>query len=117
MAELCREDKIFNLLEEYILFCHSSDTNKELFPNLAGFCRFLKIGTGQLKALCHRYPHIWDRIITVLEDEALNSKLSATLLSSYLKKQLGYEGSHKPDTTAASQLEIRFEHDIFEDGE
>ena len=51
--------------------------------------------------------------LAILEDEALNSALSPTLVSAYLKKRLGYDGTEK---RASSQLEISFEHDVFEDG-
>ena len=58
---------------------------------------------------------MYGKILTVLEDEALNSGLSPALVSSYLKKRLGYDGIKAQESS--SQLEIKFEHDIFEDGE
>lgn len=118
--------EIINLLNEYILACRSDtspqscdggkkkESEKTVFPNLAGFCRFLGIGTSELKSLIQNYPDVYGRILTVLEDEALNSKLSPTLVSAYLKTRLGYDASRPQETS--SQLEIKFEHDIFEDG-
>ena len=123
LLEICQEERIDELLERYIVFCSGvqngdgkKQTTKNAFPNLAGFCRYLGVGINDLSELSNTYPKEYERIMTVLEDEALNSGLSATLLSAYLKKRLGYDtpsGSAK----GSSQLEICFEHDIMEDGE
>ena len=51
----------------------------------------------------------------MLEDEALNSSLSPTLISAYLKKRLGYASDSSAESSE-NQLQIKFEHDIFEDG-
>lgn len=113
--------KILTLLNEYIIACKKSDsdekpkaTGKETFPNIAGFCRFLKISTSELDELAKKFPEHYGRMITVLEDEALNSKLSPTIVSAYMKKRLGYD--RVLPAQGASQMEIKFEHDIFEDG-
>lgn len=115
------------LLEEYLRSCRtdkSDDPPQErkdkrsketVFPNLAGLCRFIGIGTSELEEFGRENPCEYGKILAVLEDEALNSSLSPTLVSAYLKKRLGYDGT-KP-TEASPQLEIKFEHDIFEDGE
>ena len=120
---ICQEERIDELLDEYIVFCSAEQNaegkkqpSKNAFPNLAGFCRYLGVGINELHELSATHPKEYERIMTVLEDEALNSGLSATLLSAYLKKRLGYDtpsGSAK----SSSQLEICFEHDIMEDGE
>ena len=137
LSELCDTGKINELLKSYIELC-SADTEDEcigqsehdtkrkksdrarssvkaMFPNLAGFCRYLGIGTQELDAIANEYPTEYGKILAVLEDEALNSDLSATLISAYLKKRLGYDASTKSHSTS-SQLEICFEHDIMEDG-
>ena len=59
-------------------------------------------------------------LCAMFEDEALNSGLSATLISAYLKKHLGY--GDKAETASKSSMELEqiklvFEHDIYEDGE
>ena len=118
--------KILNLLNEYIIACSNTDNSagekknsktsmSPTFPNLAGFCRFLKISTSELEELSKKFPEDYNRLLTILEDEALNSKLSPTIVSAYMKKHLGYDRTSKCQTN--SQLEIKFEHDIFEDGE
>ena len=116
--------EIIKLLEQYLLLCRADDTNEDskkkkcrdaIFPNLAGFCRFIGVSTSELEAYGKNFSTEYERILTVLEDEALNSKLSPALVSSYLKKRLGYDGVKQ--VTESPQLEIKFEHDIFEDGE
>ena len=122
--------EITTLLNQYLLNCHSeqfkdlSDNDKEskkkkskeaVFPNLAGFCRFIGISTSELEAFGKNHPSEYSKILTVLEDEALNSGASPALVSAYLKKRLGYDGLSIKE--ADPQLEIKFEHDIFKDGE
>ena len=118
--------KILNLLNEYIIACanalpsnenakESKITHPSLFPNLAGFCRFLNISTSELEELGKNFPDHYNRLLTILEDEALNSKLSPTIISAYMKKRLGYDKTNPIQSN--TQLEIKFEHDIFEDGE
>ena len=122
----CRRKQINQLLERYILSCRydteeiegersRSRKSKDRFPNLAGFCRYLKIGTRELEKISHEFPHEIEEIYLTLEDEALNSGLPPALLSAYLKKRLGYE--KELQATEEAPLQIRFEHDIFEDGE
>ena len=107
------------LIEEYVESCRppaDADPRKSVgrLPNLAGFCRFMKIGIGELDELERKFPKEHDRILSVFEDEALNSDLSSALLSSYMKKRLLYEASGKNE---GSQIKVCFEHDIFGDGE
>jgi hypothetical protein len=140
LEELCENGRLEELLESYLEICASqpsedgavsSEENqtkkpprlkskeqpKASFPNLAGFCRFLGVGTGELEMLAAKYPSEHGKILAVLEDEALNSGLSATLISAYLKKRLGYDCTPKPLSEGEKQLQIRFEHDILKDGE
>ncbi len=132
----CEEQYLEDLLQSYVDYCSASSdgectefdensntrstrrksSKKPVFPNLAGFCRYLGIATEELEEIASKNPTEYQRILTVLEDEALNSGLSATLLSAYLKKRLGYETPPR-HPVAQSQLQICFEHDIFEDGE
>ena len=139
IVQLCRSGRIYHILEEYLSACSTECTEeaaissssedkakisrrkdkrgeiKPLFPNLAGFCRYLKISIDDFEAICDEFSSEYGRILTTLEDEALNSELSSTLVSAYLKKRLKYE-KHTMNSPN-SQLEIKFEHDIWEDGE
>ena len=125
LADICKDQQIFDRLQAYLVSCtpdntacdkKSSSSQKASFPNVAGFCRFLGVGTEDLEAIGDEYPSVHAKILAVFEDEALNSGLSATLLSAYLKRHLGYDSSAR-HSKGASQLQIRFEHDIMEDGE
>ena len=120
---ICQEGRIDEVLEGYIGFCSELENAdgkkkaaKNAFPNLAGFCRYAGIGICDLEELSCEQPKAYARIMTVLEDEALNSGLSATLICAYLKKRLAYDTPSKSEH-GSSQLEICFEHDIMEDGE
>ncbi len=123
----CRNGEIFRLLEEYIRSCYencdsseeeakrSAKKAKRRFPNAAGFCRYCKIGEGEYECLAEKYPLEFERIQAVFEDEALNSEVSPTVLSAYMKKWVGYEKSPKTQV-CDGQLKIIFDHDIMEDG-
>ena len=117
--------EITRLLNQYLLLCRAApeaeDGKKKkardaIFPNLAGFCRHIGISTAELDSFGADFPTEYGRILTVLEDEALNSGLSPALVSAYLKKRLGYDAARQI-ADSSPQLEIKFEHDIFEDGE
>ena len=128
IEEACKTGFLDRLAEEYIFSCcilekkENEDDNekkksklkKARFPNLAGFCRYIGISTSELEAFGKSNPCEYSMILTVLEDEALNSGISPALLSAYLKKRLGYDSAKIQESS--SQLEIKFEHDIFEDG-
>ncbi len=109
------------LLEQYLLSCRGTKEGgrgETLFPNLAGFCRWMGIGIGALDRLRDTKPRMYDRICTVLEDEALNSSPSATLISGYVKQRLWREPPDpKTSLEASGQLRLVFEHDITEDGQ
>ena len=113
------------LLEHYVTLCHeqsdaatepkrSARTARRL-PNLAGFCRYLAIGTEEFHRVAEEYPNEIAPLYAILEDEALNSGLPPAVLSAYLKRRLGYE--REEDDAPTEPLQICFEHDILRDGE
>lgn len=109
------------LLNAYLEFCKQKkeeDAKKqaELFPNLAGFCRWLGCGTEEFAKLEKLHPRLCDRILAILEDEALNSQLSSSTLNAYLKQRLWREEDERTEVNADPQLRLIFEHDILEDG-
>ena len=121
-------------LEAYLHFCRSYGESlaaeqgrgkrrkEELFPNLAGFFRWMGYGMEKAVAVKLHRAELYDRICTVLEDEALNSELSPTVLSAYLKRRLGYGDRSEPMGGAAvtgvegEQIRLIFDHNILEDG-
>ena len=125
LRRLCRLGELHRVVEEYVLFCYASvedggrqkNSKSAVFPNLAGFCRFIGIAAEPLFALLSEFPTQKERLMTILEDEALNSSASPTIVSAYLKKRLGYEKETAVRNDGNGQIRIEFEHDIFEDGE
>ena len=120
----CLEGCLDALAEEYISFCKSAADGEKKpskksggrFPNVAGFCRYFRIGASEYECLAKKHPAEFEKLYAAFEDEALNSDLSSALLSSYMKKRLFYEksgGEGKSD----SEIKVCFEHDIFGDGE
>lgn len=122
LTKAARRGELPRLLNAYLQSCHALNGEEgkgrgERFPNLAGFCRSLRCGISSVEELREEYPDLYDHICAVLEDEALNSKVSPTLLSVYLKRRLGY-GEPKTDlSNSGEQLKLIFEHDVQEDGE
>lgn len=136
----CADGNLKNLVEEYIAECRfgkktayadaEADENPALekkrqsvlprFPNIAGFCRFCGVGQTQIDILRRKFPLEYDALCAIFEDEALNSGLSVSLLSSYMKYRLGYGGDERScdgEKNGKNETKIVFEHDIFEDGE
>jgi hypothetical protein len=128
MSQMCDNGLFEHLLEEYIHTCHTScaeqkdgnshtrQKSKTRFANLAGFCRYMGTGLSELAELRSTHPDEYDRLLTIFEDEALNSEVSPTLLSAYLKKRMQYS-SIPEEANDAKEVRYCFEHDIFADGE
>ena len=122
----CLHGSARRLLEAYVQTCHEpsdvspSDPRRAAkaphrLPNLAGFCRYLAIGTEDFRRIADEFPDEISPLYAILEDEALNSGLPPALLSAYLKRRLGYDRVEEEHPT--EQLQICFEHDILRDGE
>ncbi|MBO7249736.1 MAG: hypothetical protein J6V42_00490 [Clostridia bacterium] len=120
----CIEERLSALAEEYIAFCkNTAECEKKTskrgggrFPNVAGFCRYFSIGASEYECLAQKYPAEFERLSVAFEDEALNSDVSPTILSAYLKKRLGYDRESEREISDG-QLNILFDHNIMEDGE
>ena len=130
LCKAFRNDTADALLEDYICSCMnkinvSEDSEKKSvkkkdggycrFPNIAGFCHYLGIGIDEFSELSTHFPREADRLRAALEDEALNASMSPTVIAAYFKKRLGYEKESSRNDIGTP--EIRFEHDIWEDGE
>ena len=117
---ICRMNLLPDLAERYILSCRADSVGskrRERFPNLSGFCRFCGIGVTELSEIKKLYPERYSSLCSVFEDEALNSELSPTVLSSYLKKHLDFsENDASLSEVNAGELRLIFEHDIEKDG-
>ena len=129
ISEMCKSGLLDGLVEDYIGFCHRTHTpaaedaskartkSRTLFPNLAGFCRFLNTGLSDISSLAKDFPEEYERLLAIFEDEALNSEVSPTLLSAYLKKRLRYISPADGQTATGKEVKYCFEHDIFSDGD
>ncbi len=124
LIRACERGKLLELAEEYAAECYEgcaqSDGKKarRRFPNLAGFCRRLGIGTEQIKLLRSEYPEQYGALLSLLEDEALNSSQSATVLTAYMKEHLDFgEKKEGGASFMSGDIKLVFEHDILEDGE
>ncbi len=104
----------------YVARCAAGDGKRGgRFPNMAGFCRELGMGVEALRQRMRRQEDEWNALLALFEDEALNSGLSPTIVSAYLKQYHGYGAPHESESHAAMAgegLKLIFEHDIFEDG-
>jgi hypothetical protein len=114
-------------MEDYVALCLKGSSETSLasqkrslkhppLPNLAGFCRYLKTDIDTIVKVGMDYPAEYGRIMAILEDEALNSDSSATIVSAYMKKRLNYEKLSE-ESSASPSTTVTFEHDIFSDGE
>ena len=89
------------------------------FPNVAGFCRFLGVSTGELERLGGEYPEEYGRILAVLEDEALNSELPPSIISTYMKQSFTRRDDEGDETISEKDvgpITLIFDHDIDRDG-
>lgn len=87
---------------------------------MAGFCRYLGVGVEQFSLSMKERQEEYDTLCAIFEDEALNSGLSATLISAYLKRHFGYAEKNQTESKSSlefDQIKLVFEHDIYKDGE
>ena len=129
LQSACEIGLICQLVEEYVTSCHTPQNQGEnecaskkktaKFPNVAGFCRYLGISRDKYERLSKKFPEEFGKLEAILEDEALNSEVSASVLTAYLKKRLSYSDTEKSEKTEldTGQLRLVFEHDILADGE
>lgn len=125
MCALCKKGTLWSMCDEYIAHCSPSRESEAKskrsgrFPNLAGFCRYVGTGFEDLSRLKEKYPKQYDRLLAIFEDEALNSDVSTTLLSAYMKRRLcfGAEDEQKDRVSSDREITYCFEHDIYADGE
>ena len=114
-------EEILERAAAYVAACAAECTGakgRTRFPNLAGFCRGLGVGVDVFRREMEAYPEVMDALLAVLEDEALNWEWSATIVSAYLKKRLGYgeRGEETRSVCESAETRLVFEHDVFEDG-
>ena len=117
------DGSIVRVFDDYLLFCRADGEggkrkNAGRIPNVAGFCRFTHTTLSDFERLRSTRPEVHGALCAALEDEALNSEMSASILSVYLKLRLGYAGETEEVSrvTDTGQLRLIFDHDAYEDG-
>jgi hypothetical protein len=114
LAESVEKDELSHLFASYIDYCAA----KEKIPNLAGFCRYFGGSMSDVLRLRESRPALYGELCAALEDEAINSKMSSSVLAVYLKQRLGYVGDKLPEKEVdVSGVRLVFEHDPYADGE
>ena len=123
LEEAADNGSIVKLFDEYLALCQAEGAdgkrkNAGRIPNVAGFCRFTHSTLSDFERLRHTRPEVHGALCAALEDEALNSEMSASILSVYLKLRLGYAGETEEVSrvTDTGQLRLIFDHDAYEDG-
>lgn len=121
VERLFREGTVVQRAEAYIKRCRRDKDKPSSFPNLAGLSRALGIGLSEMHRMGEKYPLVYDAILAVLEDGALNADCipgkSALLAMNYFKRRLGYEQPKAQPKAEDGSVQIIFEHDITEDGQ
>ena len=124
LERLADEDRMTDELGRYLSSCRTDEEGGKTkragrIPNVAGFCRFLGVTLSDFDRLKRTRPEHHGALCAALEDEALNSPMTATILSIYLKYRLGYSDEKKAEATVtdSGQLRLIFDHDAYRDGE
>lgn len=124
LERIADDGSIVEIFDNYLEFCQSDGAggkqkNAGRIPNVAGFCRFTHSTLSEFDRLKNTRPELHGALCAALEDEALNSEMSASILSLYLKIRLGYSGEREEDAAIvdSGQLRLIFDHDAYRDGE
>lgn len=75
------------------------------------------MGVSHIKSIETKWPEIYNALLAIFEDEALNSDKNATILNAYIKERLNFgEKKEGGATLPVGDVRLVFEHDIEEDG-
>lgn len=116
---ICEKGRLIRLAEKYILHCLESERKKPRLPNVCGFFRWLKLGAVALDRLKHLYPEKYRTLLMIFEDEALNSELPPSIISTYMKQSFTKreeECDEEVSEKNAGPITLIFDHDIDRDG-
>ena len=120
IERMFREGSIVRRAEKYVYACREGEAGVARFPNLAGLGRDLGVGLDELCRMGERYPKVYDAVLAVLEDGALNADhipgKSALLTMNYFRRRLGYEQPKAKGQETSGEVRVIFDHDISEDG-
>ena len=116
---LCQSDRIIKKAEKYISFCLNMQPKKPRLPNICGFIRWLRLGSVALDKLRRAYPEKFRTLLMLFEDEALNSELPPSIISTYMKQSFIKDDDDKKSEARedCGPITLVFDHDIKLDGQ
>ena len=117
---ICTKNRLIKLAEKYILGCLDSERKKPRLPNICGFFRWLKLSAAALDRLRRLYPEKYRTLLMIFEDEALNSELPPSIISTYMKQSFTRRDDEEDDDSVSEKgcgpITLVFDHDIDRDG-
>ena len=115
---LCLKGKIIKMAEKYISFCLEAQPKKPRLPNICGFLRWLKLSATALDRLKRAHPEKFRTLLMLFEDEALNSELPPSIISTYMKQSFTREPAldDREVSEDCGPITLIFDHDIKLDG-
>ena len=115
---LCEGGLLIKKAEKYISFCLETGHKKPRLPNICGFLRWLKLGALALDKLKKAYPEKFRTLLMLFEDEALNSELPPSIISTYMKQSFARDdGKDEEVRENCGPITLIFDHDIKVDGQ
>ena len=117
--QICQGGKLIKLAEKYIKFCLTEESKKPRLPNICGFFRWLKLSALALDRLMRLYSEKYRTLLMIFEDEALNSELPPSIISTYMKQSFAHKDGDEENETREScgPITLVFDHDINKDGQ
>ena len=83
---ICDKGRLIKMAEKYILACLDTERKKPRLPNICGFFRWLKLSATALDRLKRSHHEKYRTLLMIFEDEALNSELPPSIISTYMKQ-------------------------------
>lgn len=115
---ICDKGRLIKMAEKYILACLDTERKKPRLPNICGFFRWLKLSAAALDRLKSLHREKYRTLLMIFEDEALNSELPPSIISTYMKQSFMRQDEDDEGTSEKScgPLTLVFDHDIDIDG-
>ena len=114
---LCQKGRLIKMAEKYISFCLDAQQKKPRLPNVCGFFRWLKLSSLALDRLKRAYPEKFRTLLMLFEDEALNSELPPSIISTYMKQSFARDTDSGVAEENCGPITLIFDHDIKLDGQ
>ena len=116
---ICEKGRLIKMAEKYILACLDTERKKPRLPNICGFFRWLKLSAAALDRLKSLHHEKYRTLLMIFEDEALNSELPPSIISTYMKQSFmrqDEENEGAASRKSLGPLTLIFDHDIDSDG-